>query len=39
MEYGNLQRGDRPFESNTLVKKLEFSDCGLLGCDAMLFGR
>ena len=38
MEYGNWQRQDVPFELNKLVKRLELSYCGLLGCDAMFFG-
>jgi len=38
MEYGNWQSQDAPFELNTLVKRLELSYCGLLGCNAMLFG-
>lgn len=38
MEYRNWQRQDISFELNTLVKRLELSYCGLLGCDAMFFG-
>ena len=38
-EYRSLEKGDRLFESNTLVKKLEFSYCGLVGCDSLFFGR